>query len=266
MRRVLYVITHGIIPEILRGMALFVLSLLFLLSVQYVFERWLTPTDYWVAYKKVIPEVVYAVDEQPQFISFSKYPHGGRGIWNDIMRCDTNNDGVFEFYSEYTVTNDHVKVRKDFTATPWIYQGKIPSKSAQCFMEDNITLITPGKVQRTTSVVTDTFYFVPPDQIEEFKKKIKAAGDGQSSVQLPASTSPTSSSSSSPPIASQTFTPTQSQSSPPPTEYPQPQPQPEPAAKTPVRDLFTDTVDLLDNQVNGLDKGLSKTLDSLFGL
>jgi len=121
------------------------------------------PDRWYVEYDGVTAYAKYNVGEAPLFFSDSRYPRGGVVTWLDVMRCDTNGDGSFDFFSSHKSSaslKPRIEPAKD---NGWRYQGNVPNSYSACFVESNISILTPRGARKEDDIKTDIFYFVVKD-------------------------------------------------------------------------------------------------------
>lgn len=97
-----------------------------------------------------------------RMVSTSKYPNGAPLVeWNDIMRCDTDGDGIFEFFSQMNSQQLNMEPRPDFREREWRFSGDLPKVPAVCYIKSNIRLTTPRGTEKFESQQTEPpFFFV----------------------------------------------------------------------------------------------------------
>jgi len=118
------------------------------------------PDNFYVEYDGVSAYSKYNVGEPPKFFSDSRYPRGGVVTWLDVLRCDTNGDGRFDFFSSHK-SSIAVKPRNEpLKDNAWFYQGNVPTTYSACFVESNISVLTPHGARKEDDIKTDIFYFV----------------------------------------------------------------------------------------------------------
>lgn len=98
-----------------------------------------TPIGMFIRYDRVeIIEPARAGGPLNMVSVMGRWGVGGIIYFNDILRCDTNNDGQFENYS-HQMAGPIPSKPHEVKVFPWTYRGAVPGKGVTCFMESNIT-------------------------------------------------------------------------------------------------------------------------------
>lgn len=109
-------------------------------------------------YHQVEPEKeVFTTDEELKFISVLDVKKQIDFHWNDILRCQYDNDGNgFTNVGSMNSNADKPSIAEGKIA-PWVYSGPKPQTPAECFLESNVSASVGYGVIKTQKVISDSF-------------------------------------------------------------------------------------------------------------
>ena len=109
--------------------------------------------EYWASYISVEPtKPVFTNGEKLEFTSTVQHVRTSRFGWLDVIRCDTNKDGFFSYYSDYRSGPVERTVYEPSTVSNEWYYGdartSYPPIGIDCIIESHITY-TPKELEIT---------------------------------------------------------------------------------------------------------------------
>jgi hypothetical protein len=139
------------------GMSSIILTFLLLLIVSF---EMLSPRAWWFDYRQTLSDTF--TNEIGQNLVMVSEIHTKRNIryhWNDILRCDLDNDdrGYF-FYSAYESQGPGQKTDGYFVVK-WNYNALIPDEPATCYVESQIKAHTPLGFIKEQVIESSVFRF-----------------------------------------------------------------------------------------------------------
>ena len=102
-------------------------------------------------------KTTYTKEEELKMISILDVKEPLDFVWNDILRCNFDNDvDSFSYVSVMISSAQNAKIADD-KVSPWVYEGRKPQTPATCFIESNINADVGYGVHKKQKIQSNEF-------------------------------------------------------------------------------------------------------------